>query len=237
MDRVCPLLALAVDGRTAVDGADPGHRCHAEQPPTSLERYQQVRVCLTDAHQRCERFLGHEARTGGARPRLVPIGDGLISTRMVLTPQPAWRGIAGQARRADVARLLAVGLGVVLLGAGGIAVASAALRGEDGAALVGPGDPSPSPTRRPTPSPTTSPSPSPSPTPSPTPAPTLAPTPQPTPTPTVPPPPPVQTYVVQEGDTLAAIAAQFGTTTAALQAANDIEDPNTIFIGQQLVIP
>ena len=42
---------------------------------------------------------------------------------------------------------------------------------------------------------------------------------------------------MQQGDTLAAIAQQFGTTAAALQAANGIEDPDEITIGQVLVIP
>jgi LysM repeat protein len=58
--------------------------------------------------------------------------------------------------------------------------------------------------------------------------------------PTALPPPtpaPQQTYVVQEGDTLAAIAQQFGTTVEALQSANGISDPNEILIGQVLVIP
>jgi len=58
-----------------------------------------------------------------------------------------------------------------------------------------------------------------------------------TPAPTAPPPPPPQqTYTVQQGDTLGAIAQRFGTTVAALQAANGIEDPNEIFVGQVLVI-
>ena len=42
---------------------------------------------------------------------------------------------------------------------------------------------------------------------------------------------------MQQGDTLAAIAQQFGTTVAALQSANGIEDPDEIIIGQVLVIP
>jgi LysM repeat protein len=54
------------------------------------------------------------------------------------------------------------------------------------------------------------------------------------PTPT---PPVTRTYTVQSGDTLAAIAAEFGTTAAAIQDANGIEDPDTIFVGQVLVIP
>jgi LysM repeat protein len=65
-----------------------------------------------------------------------------------------------------------------------------------------------------------------------TPAPTPAPTPVPTPAPT-----PVQTYTVAEGDTLAEIAQRFGTSVSALQAANGIEDPDEIVIGQVLVIP
>lgn len=196
----------------------------------------QVTLCLTASHVRCERFLQHEARTGGPRPRLAPLADGLASTRMVLTPEPAWRGIAGRARKAHPARLLVAGAGVAILGAGGVALASAALRGE-GSALAEPTEtPSPSPTLEPTPTATASPSPSPSP--SPTPAPTSTPTPVPTVPPTpVPTPTPVQTYVVQEGDTLAALAQQFGTTAAALQAANGIEDPDNIVIGQVLIIP
>jgi LysM repeat protein len=45
------------------------------------------------------------------------------------------------------------------------------------------------------------------------------------------------TYVVQPGDTLARIASQFGTTVAALQSANNIANPNRIFVGQVLVLP
>ena len=75
-------------------------------------------------------------------------------------------------------------------------------------------------------------------TPVPTPVPTAVPTPAPTPAPTVAPPPLTQqSYTVQQGDTLAAIAQQFGTTVEVLQAANGIEDPNEINIGQVLVIP
>ncbi len=48
---------------------------------------------------------------------------------------------------------------------------------------------------------------------------------------------PQPTYTVAEGDTLAAIAQRFGTTVAALQAANGIDDPDEIVIGQVLVIP
>jgi LysM repeat protein len=49
--------------------------------------------------------------------------------------------------------------------------------------------------------------------------------------------PQAQTYTVVEGDTLAVIAQRFGTTVEALQAANGIEDPDEIVVGQVLVIP
>ncbi len=45
------------------------------------------------------------------------------------------------------------------------------------------------------------------------------------------------TYVVQEGDTLYAIAVDFGVTMEDLMAANGIDDPNTLQVGQELTIP
>lgn len=42
-------------------------------------------------------------------------------------------------------------------------------------------------------------------------------------------------YVVQSGDTLTGIAAELGTTTEALAAANGIEDPNLLYAGDSLV--
>ena len=45
------------------------------------------------------------------------------------------------------------------------------------------------------------------------------------------------TYTVQKGDTLSGIAKRYGTTVAALAAANGIKDPNKIYVGQVLTIP
>lgn len=45
------------------------------------------------------------------------------------------------------------------------------------------------------------------------------------------------TYVVQRGDTLSSIALRYGTTVAALMAANRLANPNFIYVGQRLVIP
>jgi LysM repeat protein len=54
-------------------------------------------------------------------------------------------------------------------------------------------------------------------------------------TPTVTPTPIV--HVVQEGDTLGAIAFQYGVSVEAIQAANGIENPQFLRISQELIIP
>lgn len=45
------------------------------------------------------------------------------------------------------------------------------------------------------------------------------------------------TYVVQENDSLYAIALRFGIDLDVLIAANGLSDPNDIQVGQELVIP
>lgn len=54
-------------------------------------------------------------------------------------------------------------------------------------------------------------------------------------TPTVTPTPIV--HVVQEGDTLGAVAFQYGVSVEAIQAASGIENPQFLQIGQELIIP
>ncbi|MFQ5922514.1 MAG: LysM peptidoglycan-binding domain-containing protein [Anaerolineales bacterium] len=62
--------------------------------------------------------------------------------------------------------------------------------------------------------------------------PSLTPEPSETPTPEGP-----ITYLVEEGDSLASIADQFGVTIDQLIAANSLADPNNIGVGSQLIIP
>ena len=45
------------------------------------------------------------------------------------------------------------------------------------------------------------------------------------------------TYIVQAGDTLAGIAALFNSTMDDIVTENNLDDPNAIFVGQQLTIP
>ncbi len=44
-------------------------------------------------------------------------------------------------------------------------------------------------------------------------------------------------HVVAAGDTLANLAYRYGTTVRVLMEANDLQDPNLIYIGQRLTIP
>ncbi len=60
-------------------------------------------------------------------------------------------------------------------------------------------------------------------------------TPSNTPTPTVTPTPVI--YVIKKGDTLLAIARQFGVSVQDLQEVNGITDPRRLKIGQEIIIP
>lgn len=232
MDRICPYLALADDGRTVADGFDPEHRCHALSPPAPLERSRQVQLCLTEAHARCERFAA--ARTAwlaasSGLPRVAPDVD-FGRTRLVLEPEAAWRSLASSPttrmwRPAVV--VAAVALAVVAL----LVVSSlfGILNGSPATASQTP-SPSPSPSASPLAS---SPSASAAASASASAAASIAP---PVATPVSTPVPAQRTYVVQQGDTLNLIAQRFGTTVEAIRAANGLTGDN-INVGQVLIIP
>ncbi len=44
-------------------------------------------------------------------------------------------------------------------------------------------------------------------------------------------------HIVQSGESLSTIAADFGVSMEAIMAANSLDDPNTIVVGQELLIP
>lgn len=50
-------------------------------------------------------------------------------------------------------------------------------------------------------------------------------------------PTPAGLYIVQPGDTLGALAEEFGTTVAEIMATNGLTDPNALQVGQSLIIP
>jgi LysM repeat protein len=234
MDRICPFLALAADHRTVVDGYDSDHRCHALAEPDALDRTRQLQLCLNEAHRECERYLAAvQVRRADGPIQPVPAPDARVArTRLVLDASGSSRRpdsdlalMGPRARRLVLAGVVGV-LGILVL-VSGVA---------DGlASLVVRPSPSPSPSADTTPVPTSSAA-APSATPVATPAPTPLPaTPAPPPAPVS--PAATQSYVVQQGDTLSAIAGRFGTTVAAIQAANGLGESDVINIGQVLVIP
>jgi len=235
MDRICPFLALAADHRTVVDGYDPDHRCHALAEPDALDRGRQLQLCLNEAHRDCERYLAALQVRRDDRPiQPAPAPDARVArTRLVLDADGSDQGLGNdltligpRARRVVLAAMVAV-IGVLVL------VSGAA----DGlASLVARPSATPTPSADSTIEPTSSVAAA-------TATPDVAPTPTPLPvtpvpaTPTPPSPAGTQSYVVQEGDTLSAIAARFATTVAAIQAANGLGEGDVINIGQVLVIP
>jgi LysM repeat protein len=56
-------------------------------------------------------------------------------------------------------------------------------------------------------------------------------------TPTIAPPQAPETYNVQEGDTLGAIALAYDVSIEDLILANDLANPNVLYVGQELTIP
>lgn len=48
---------------------------------------------------------------------------------------------------------------------------------------------------------------------------------------------PAGSYVVQQGDTLYGVAVQFNVSMEDLMAANNMDDPNSLQVGQELQIP
>jgi LysM repeat protein len=217
-----------------VDGYDPDHRCHALAEPDELDRARQLQLCLNEAHRDCERYLAAvQVRRADGPIQPNPAPDACVArTRLVLDARGSNRRLDSdltlmgpRARRLVLAGVAAV-FGILVLVSG---VADGLV------GLVVRPSPSPTPTADATAVPTPSVAAA-----SATPIATPAPTPLPeTPAPTPPPvsPAATQSYVVQEGDTLSAIAGRFGTTVAAIQAANGLGESDVINIGQVLVIP
>jgi LysM repeat protein len=236
MGRICPFLALAADHRTVVDGYDPDHRCHAVSEPDPLDRTRQLQLCLTEAHRGCERFVAalELKRAEGAPPSPVAPDARIPRTRLVLDPAGveapaggARRPMGSRARRALLAAVAAL-VGVLVLVSGvveglvGLVAGPTATPMPSVAASPAAGSSTPVSSADATPVASTVP----------TAAATLLAS-----TPTPAPPAGARSYTVRRGDTLVAIAEQFGTSVQAIQQANGLGDTDVINIGQVLVIP
>lgn len=239
MDRICPFLALSADHRTAIDGYDPDHACHARRPPEPLDGARQAELCLAESHRQCEFYLAYLAEHAAAVAAIpVPASDThLARTRLIVQPDARRLGGTHPASIGTSPRRWLVAGGVAAMG---VAAAATAFAGGFGG-LVG-AAPSASATPRGTTATPTSATATPMPTPSVTPAPSSpAPTPGPTASSESPRTPAAtperRTYVVQEGDTLSIVANRFGTSVAAIQRANGLGNSDVINVGQVLVIP
>jgi len=237
---VCPYLrADAGPWRSAA--ASRAHQCSAMEPAAQVSVAKQRALCLAPAHTTCATFLAAR-KAAGTLPE-APADDSANlwpDTRampIVLEPARSLLGplAGGTSRTGGQALLVALMIVAFVV----LVVARASGPGSPGAAGSGASE---SPTGTPassdaaTPSSLATPSSAPSLVPSvaPSSAPSTAPSAAPTPSPSV---IASQTYTVKSGDTLSGIAAKFGTTVAALSAANNIADPRYIRVGQVLVIP
>ena len=245
---VCPYL-MSADGRWRASTPAREHRCTVVTPPAILAADKQRRLCLSPDHVGCSTYLAALAATDQTVD-----GDAHGSG-----PDPS-RHVRPVARTAplllDHGRL-AIGVPAISTerGAGQsglvalMAVAFAAIvvaRLSGGGPNLTPGQvgvgASASPSIAVSAPPTVAPAASDVPVAS-GPAPTLVPTEvEPTPVPAEPsvaPPPSSapKTYKVRSGDTLGAIAREFGTTAKVLMQLNGIDNPRLLHVGQVLQLP
>jgi LysM repeat protein len=222
-DQFCPFLGLTDDPATHFNYPSTAQRCHAGARPMVVDAAKQGRDCLTARYPTCSRYVPG----GPAKPVPMPLRP--VETTIAGGGVDAQPRLARGSRRAGrpvvrmilyVVLLLAIVAGGVLLGTWMAAQVSA------------PGAPT-----APIAPPTAMPSPAVTPSPAPTAPPTATPAPAATPSPTATAAPTPIVHVVTRGENLGQIAAHYGVTVAAIQAANNIKDPSRILIGQKLVIP
>lgn len=246
---VCPYL-MSADGRWRASTPAREHRCTVVTPPAVLAVDKQRRLCLAPEHVGCSTYLAALAATdqtvdGDARgsnqdpnrhvrpvartaPLLLDHGRLAIGVPAISTE----RG-AGQSGLVALMAVAFAAIVVARLSGGGPSLTPA---------QVGV-DASPSPSIAASAPPTVAPAASDLPVAS-GPAPTLVPTEvEPTPMPAKPsvaPPSPSAaptTYRVRSGDTLGAIAREFGTTAKVLMQLNGIDNPRLLHVGQVLKLP
>ena len=233
----CPYLTSANRSWVA-SGPSRDHRCGAVAPAAPLSTEKQRRLCLTADHETCATYIAaleaRETRVAGQADG--PLGWGWVRTTLVVDGSvgigPSVAAMLSERRTWQVIPAIAL---VAALGALGLSnIGSGPARPSATPTHPGVVATSTSSSARPTmPTPTASSNPSASAAPTATPAPTAAVTQ--TPVPTAPPAVPT-TYRVKSGDSLYAIAQQFGVSVSALKSINGLVS-NTIHVGQVLKIP
>jgi LysM repeat protein len=232
--RGCPFL-LAESGGWRLDLPSRDHRCAAFVPPAPLSPEKQTRLCLTAEHTACPTYLASlAARTArlGSTPGDRATRWGLARTTTVIEDPGgvrAWLiGAALDRRRwpAIPAVLLVTALFTLAVSGFGADAPSASVATASPRAPTTPPSTRASATVAPvTAAPTSAPA-------SPTAAPTAAPPPRPTSA-----APEFRTHTIRPGDTLSAIAARYNTTVAAIVNLNDLNNANSLRVGEELLIP
>ena len=246
---VCPYL-LSADGRWRASTPAREHRCTVVTPPAVLAADKQRRLCLTQEHVGCSTYLAalaatdqavdtnargssHEPKDRHVRPvaRTAPL---LLDHGRLAISLPAFSTERGAGQSGLVA-LMAVAFAAIVvarLSGGGPSLTPAQVG--VGAAASPSAAASALPTATPAPSDVAVAS---------GPPPTLVPTEvEPTPVPAEPSVAPSassapKTYKVRSGDTLGAIAREFGTTAKVLMKLNGIDNPRLLHVGQVLKLP
>jgi len=225
---ICPFLVSAAGPwRSAEPARD--HRCSMAAHSTRLDLDHQRRYCVGSGGPGCFRYVAARvpARFVSTLPVVVdrgPFGATLEREGLRRFVGPASVVVVGAALGAF---LLARGPGATAPGSGNSGAGSTVSPSAPSDATQSSAPASAAPSEvpastppQPTPAPLASVSPAPSPAPSASPAPASG-----------------RTYTVRPGDTLSAIAKQFGTTTSVLVQLNGIANPSLIRVGQVLQLP
>ncbi len=251
---VCPYL-MSADGRWRASTPAREHRCTVVTPPAVLAAEKQRRLCLTPEHVGCSTYLAALAAThqtvdrdapGSAqdprrhvRPvaRTVPLLLDHGRLAIGVPGMPTERG-AGQS---GLVALMAVAFAAIVVarlsgGGPGLTPAEVGVGASASPSVAASAPPTIAPAASVAPVASGGPAAS-------GPAPTLVPTEvQPTPVPSqASAAPPASstptTYKVRSGDTLGAIAREFGTTAKVLMQLNGIDNPRLLHVGQVLQLP
>jgi LysM repeat protein len=238
----CPCLGRCNDPETYYSFPSFDNCCHTEPEPFPIEPSYQADTCLAKDWSACPRYKAAQEGVGSQRTAVVGWQQRIKALHL---PLWALSGIV-----AGVGLVLGVLLlillprdstsdtftptaGLVSVTSGFTATTIAAQSATPTATFTV--TPSPSPTATATWTPTRTPTPMPTAMPTAMPTRTAKPTRTPSPTPTATATPII--YVIKKGDSLLAIARQFGVTVAEIQQINGIADPRRLRVGQAIIIP
>ena len=242
LDRICPYL-LSEDGTYRSTHPDTGHRCTAQDPPSTLPTAFQERFCLTERHVRCEMFkfaqsarsaaLGHEG-IPAAQVQSARFRPSVRSVPLALGPASGRAQQDGTSRRRVV--VAAIGIAIVAIIVFFLVLALGG-RGDGGGAPAA--SPSAAAISSPTPEPTVRPTPTPEATPEATPGTSSAPGSSPAASTPSGAAGAMIEYQVQEGEALIAIAETFGVSRRLIILANEgmAEKKPYTLPGDVIVVP